>query len=310
MGDFSAGRAIGAGFGLIGRQPLAFLAWTLVFLVVGVGPQVAVFSAILPVMSRLTEAAQAAAQSNTEMSPAEMMRLQATALQLQPIGLLGSLASQTLVLGAVYRAMLFPEDRAFLYLRISMREVWLGLVLAVLVVMAFIGFFAAMIPTMIVTGVVAAVGRDSGIGVLLVLAAVTALFGVMIWLALRLSLATPMSFAEQNFRVFESWAVTAGRAGKMFAVGLALVVIVWVSEMILLAAGFAVVTATVGFETIAGWFEHPHPLAFAAMAPWMIGAFAIGGVLSTFFLVLFGAAWAEIYKGLEAGVERPVGVAR
>src|SRR5262249_34743779 len=154
------------------------------------------------------------------------------------------------VLGAVYRAALYPEDRRFLHLRFSMREVWLGLVLMVLVVMFFIGFFVAMIPTMVVTAIAAAAGHNSGASALLVFAAMFGLFAVVIWLALRFSLATPMSFAEKNFRVFESWAVTAGHAGKMFGVGLALVVIVWILELILVAAGFAVVVAKVGLEGI------------------------------------------------------------
>ena len=36
---------------------------------------------------------------------------------------------------------------------------------------------------------------------------------------LRLSLALPMSFAQRRFRLYESWDLTRGQAGKMFLVG-------------------------------------------------------------------------------------------
>jgi hypothetical protein len=310
MEAFSAGRAIGAGFRLIAREPLAVLAWAAVFLVAGVVPQVAIVSVIVPAMARMTEAARAAAQAHAEVAPGEMLRMQATMLQLQPISWLGSLVSYTLVLGAVYRAMLFPEDRRFLYLRFSMREVWLGLVLMVLAVMWFMGVFVAMVPTMIVTGVAAAMSHDGATMAPLAFVVVFAGIGILIWAFLRFSLATPMSFAERNFRVFESWSLTRGHAGRMFGVALALVVIVWVVELLLAAAAFAAVGGSVGFQAVAGWFQHPRGLDFASIAPWVVGGSVLAGALSTFFLILFGAAWAEIYRGVEAGAERPVGVAR
>jgi hypothetical protein len=117
MGDFSADRAIGAGFKLIGRAPLAFLAWVVTYLVVGVLPQAGFVAAILPEWSRMTQEIASSAGANVPMSPAEMFRAQTGMMQLQPLVWITSLVAHTVILSAIYRAVLEPEDSRFCYLR-------------------------------------------------------------------------------------------------------------------------------------------------------------------------------------------------
>jgi hypothetical protein len=308
--SFSAERAIGAGFRLIRREPLAFLAWTVVYLVIGILPVFAMFSVIVPVVSRFAQAAAESGANGAPMSPAEAFRLQATMMQVQPLVWLGSIVSRTLVAGAVFRAVLYPEDRRFLYLRLSQRELWLGLVMLVLIVLLFMGLFAVMFPTAIFAGVASALTHDAAAAAPFVVIVACAAMAVLIWGALRLSLAGAMSFALPGFRLFESWTLTRGHAGKMFLIALALFVIAWIAEMILVVAGFAAVAGTVGLQAVGDWFQHPHPFDVAALTPWLVVAAVVGALLTTALSTLFVAAWAEIYRELEAGAERPVGVAR
>jgi len=299
MGDFSADRAITAGFRLIGREPLAFLAWVVAYLAVGVAPQMGVFALIIPQWIRLTQEVAANAVSNSPMNTAELMRAQFGLMQLQPLIWITSLVSHALVFGAVYRAVLFPEDRRFFYLRLSGRELWLGLVMLVLLVMAFLLLLVVMVPTGILIGLVSALGREAPGVQLLAVPVMFAAFAGVIWVLLRLSLAPPQSFAERGFRLYESWDLTRGQAGKMFLVVLAFVVLLWLAEIILGAVVLGMVGGFAGLQALETWARRPH-WDFAAMAPWIVAGGLAVGVLSTAFMTLFAAGWAEIYRELTA----------
>lgn len=293
MGRISAGEAIGAGFRLIGREPVAFLAWALAYLVVGMLPQLWAISAMLPLWS--TMLAEAGLGAGPDM--ADMMRLQAHMMMVQPVSYLTSLVSQALLLGAVYRAVLFPDDRRFFYLRFGVRELWLGLLLLVMVVMMVIALFVAMIPFLIVVAIVAIAGEESLALVIPLLSLL--LFGVFVWLALRFSLAPVMTFAERNFRFFESWTVTAGHAAGMFLVLVALAVIVLLAQGVLLAAGLVAAGATIGATAFGdAWLDNPaEALGRLGWGFWGVAAVVVS-IVSAAIFVLFGGAWAEMYRQL------------
>jgi hypothetical protein len=297
MGDFSADRAIGAGFRLIGREPLAFLAWCLTYLVLGVGPQIGFVAAILPEWSRMAQEIASTAGAQTPMSSAEMFRAQAGMMQLQPLVWIASLVSHTVILSAIYRAVLEPSDRAFLYLRIGTRELWLGLTMLVLFVLAILLAIVVMAPAMILVGVLSALAHQAPGVQLAILPVMLLACGVIVWVLLRLSLATPMSFAQRGFRLYESWDLTRGQAGKMFLVALAFVVIAWLTEMILAGVGLALLGGFSSLERLSAWIRHPQ-FDLASLMPWILGGAVVATILSTAMHALFGAGWAEIYREL------------
>jgi hypothetical protein len=55
-----------------------------------------------------------------------------------------------------------------------------------------------------------------GMAVLIGFVAVLAVLGAGIWIAVRLSLALPMTFYEKRIRIFESWRLTKGRFWPLF----------------------------------------------------------------------------------------------
>ena len=295
MGDFSTGSAIGAAFRLVAREPVAFLVWALAYLIIGVLPQIGVFALILPEWLRLTQEITSSAGVNSPMPPAEMFRAQAQMMQLQPISWLAQIASQALLLSAIYRAVLFPEDRRFFYLRLSMREVWLGLVMLVLFVMMGMLLFVIMLPLAVIGGIVAAFAHDAPAVGLLIVPVVFASMAVVVWVLLRLSLATPMSFAQRGFKLYESWNLTRGHAAKMFLVALALVIVVSIIEMVLMSAVFALTGGFAGLGHVGEWFQHPQVDMRRAL-PWIVVGGGAIALLSTAVFTLFAAAWGEIYR--------------
>jgi hypothetical protein len=307
MGQFSMDRAITAGFRLIGREPLAFLVWAAVFLIIGVLPQIGVFALILPEWTRMVREISANAAQSTPPSSAAalapMFRSQVAMLQLQPIAWLASIVSRAVLLGAIYRAVLYPQDRRFFYLQLSGRELWLGLVMLVLVVMVVLLALAVMVPTAVVLGVLGALARNSPALGLLIVPVMCVAVGVIVWVALRLSLATPMSFAQSGFRLYESWDLTRGQVGKLFGVGLAMLVITWIFEVVLMgvvvSVGLSLIGGLPSHDQLQAWFQHPH-VDLARLSPWIAGASIAVTIFATLVLALFGAGWAEIYQELTA----------
>ena len=124
------------------------------------------------------------------------------------------------------------------------------------------------------------------------------ILGVMLWVGLRLSFALPMSFSAPGFRLYESWGATRGLALKMFLVTLAFVVIVWLTEIAILAVVLGLVGGVAGLQTVASWMQHPQ-FDLRTTMPFLVGGGLVAGLLSTAITTLIGAGWAEIYR--EAG---------
>jgi hypothetical protein len=208
-------------------------------------------------------------------------------------------------MGAMFRAVLQPEAGRWGYLRLGRQELWLGLTYLVLLVMAFILMFVLFIPIAISIGILAAIGQHGGSetgGVILLVIAGIVGAGAILWVLLRLSLALPMSFAKGRFLLYESWDLTRGHALKMFGVYLALVVGLWLFE-ILCAAAFAAVFWG-RLQDAASWSALQPSAAvdmFRRYLPTMIGAGVVGSVVVMAIHAIFVAPLAEIYRELTAG---------
>jgi len=148
------GDAIMAGFRLIAREPRAFLAWTLVYAVTGLGPQA--LSMVLNVNTF------AAASSGQQPDPAALSQAMGSLQALQPFSLLAVLLNSILLYGAVFRAVLFPEERRFAYLRLGGRELWLVLTMIALVAIFTVALIALILPIVLILGIgVAAAGAQA-----------------------------------------------------------------------------------------------------------------------------------------------------
>jgi len=128
------------------------------------------------------------------------------------------------------------------------------------------------------------------------------LIGVIFWVQLRFSLAGPMTYVDQRFRLFESWTLTRGLIGRLLAVGLILVIIgvvVYLAVVSLAIAG-----------CLALWNNAPRPGDVQALltlppAQWMVALAPfialISGmvVLAAAILTPIGLApWPQIYRAL------------
>ena len=231
-----------------------------------------------------------------------MMGLQGRMMTVQPIILLITVVAHTLLIGAVYRAVLQPTESRFGYLRVGRQELWLGLTLLVFYVVMMLLVVVAVIPVAItssIIGLTSSGGVGSGvlIGALLGLVVCVA----VVWVLLRLSLALPMSFAQSRFVLPESWALTRGHTFKMFLVALALVVIVWLLELVLggLFAGAMLgqVLGAGGWEALA---DMPPGEIVRRLGPLLAGFAVVGSILGMAVYAVLVAPWASIYAQFTA----------
>jgi hypothetical protein len=291
MGEVSVGGALGAGFSLIRRHPGAIAVWTVVYIVLGLLPQFGFWALMGPAWAQMMASAAGGGSAALNSSILQTQQ-QASQLQLLTLGL--TIVYQTLLLGAAYRAMLLPHDRGFFFLRLTRRELWMGLVLMVLLIGMFVVAFLLMLPLAIIAGILAAITGGGAASAILVLGAVLIAFGVAAWLWLRLSLALPMSFVDSSFRLFESWRATQGQAGRMFLVVLVIFGIALVVEA---AIGLVAFFASGGPAVFASFRAAPAQ-AMARVAPVAIGFALVLAPLATAMFAVVGGAWAQIYRDL------------
>jgi MFS family permease len=246
----------------------------------------------------------------------QMMQEMAPVMQLGPliwiVQIVGLFARGVLV-AAVLRAVLEPQNKGFFYLRVGMQELWqalLGLVMALL--FGAMMFGAVIVGAILVAILAAVLGKAAFAGVFLVGLCIAIAF---VFVALRLSLAPALTFHDRTFRLFESWSLTRGHTGALFAIVLILIVMIWVIEIIIGGIGMAYFFATGGdmFRSLVNHNSSNDPAVamqfiqdfWSRLTPFMIGAAVIVSLLTGALTAIFLAPFATVYQQLTAGAAAP-----
>jgi hypothetical protein len=295
MSEIALDRTVWSGFRLAKKHPGAFGLWVLVDMILGLGPTALVMAILGP---NFLDLIASSAETHTQPEPSLLLPLLVRAQALNGLSLIATLVLYAMLYGAIFRAVLRPDSNRFGYLRLGKDELMLGLLIA----MFYVGFVAvlamAIFIAVLITALAAAASPGLGVavGVLLTLAMV----GGLIWLAARLSMVLPMSFAEQRIRIAEAWALTRGHTKQLLLLAVLLVLLGVGIAMIL----FAVVGAAIGaFVSSVGdaqamqtFFHQPYSDVIRELTPWGLAAAGLSAVISTFGMVIFTAPWAEAYR--------------
>ena len=300
MARISVGEAAGAGFKVIGANPVAaFLVWTLTYLIISAVPFLIIGGMIAGDV-----------QSFGDADPDQIVAFANKIQMIQPLMMLASIVVMAVIYNAIFRAVLKPEDKGFFYMKLGGEEFWQGLVQLCLSILLGLITFAIILAGAAVGGIVFFIGQAAGspsagwiqaIGIgLVILACVVAI----VWIALRLSLAGPATLHKGQFELFESWTLTKGHTGQLFLVALVVGLIVTVLYGVLIGISQAVIPASymVGFrEALAtpGASGSDVP----AWAMWVLNLLPALLVGSIFSVLLVGpiyaitmAPWASAYR--------------
>ncbi|MFZ4605338.1 MAG: hypothetical protein ACOYM5_03690 [Caulobacter sp.] len=300
-------KAAFSGFGVIGRNPLAVLVWALFLGIVGVAPAFALLGSFAGALARII----AVDKQGAEPTPDMILPMLGSIFALLPVLMLTGLVVRMVLTGAIYRAVLFPKDSSWFYLRLGARELWLALLFIVVGIISFL-------ISMVMMGFalpVALLSRDQDpmVTMVIIRASMLPAYAVMAFLFVRFCLAFPMTFADSKFRLMESWAMTRGNGWRILLVLLLLIALALVAELILVVLILACLFAVIGAGALSGDWNEARITAFFAqdpsvwmtsLMPWVIGAGVVGCLAGALVTVIFTAPWADAYRQL-AGSSEP-----
>jgi hypothetical protein len=294
MADISVSAAVGEGFALIRRQPVAVAIWAAIILAI-LALRIAVF---IPVYGAFASAVMQGVRSGSS-APPNMAALLPQIQQAQALGLLLSLVQlmgNAVLACAVFRAVLHPEQSRYGYLRLGGAELFLFVFYIALFIGIFVGVLVLAIPLAIVGALVGQ--SSSATGATFAAVAVVGVGVAIIWLALRLSMLGPMLVENGQIRLGEAWAATKGKVGALFLIGLLLVAIAFVAEVVLFGVSIATLGATFGVLNPAALAQLSPQDVAARLAP-ALAVFGVGLVLLLSFMTpVFNAPWARAYRDL------------
>ncbi len=300
---FSATEAAFAGFRLLRREPVVGLTWAGLMLALGLAFGAVTVVAVGPV---LAEMAAAGAQPD----PAVQMRLVGRLLPLYALSFPLALALYGVFYAAVNRAILRPQDKGFAYLRLGADELKQVGVLFLYGLVVFAVYLVTII-LMVVLGVAVGVGAaatgsgspgPAAVGVVIALVLLgLAMFGAVLFVGVRLSLCTAITFDTGIVDLFGSWRMTRKRFWPLFGAFL-LAWLVSVALWLVLALLFGVIAAaTGGGLQAAGTIFAPRTDSLAAyFAPTQLVWLALSSGMSAVFVAVLIGVSADAYAQIRA----------
>ena len=298
MAEISIGDAVGSGFALVRSRPTSVLLWGLVELAM-LALTVALFMPMLGTV--FAEMAKAKAGVGAGVAPTEMAKM----MQFQALNYLLNFARgfvATILYCAIFRSVIHPEQRSFGGLRVGATELMLFVLMIGGVIAFFIGMLVAILPAALIIGVLSAV-HAGALAVVIGILFGAAVLWAMVYVALRLSMVGPMMVDDGKIHLVDAWALTKGKAGQLFLIGLCLFAILIVAEIIVVLVmgiiGFGAVAAIAGgMQGIPSLFKQPPATILSSLTP-------VIAIAALMFIPLYGAAlaiggapWARAYLDL------------
>ena len=294
--SFNATESAFEGFRLARRAPMAILAWAAAYIVF-----FAVFFAVaggsLINIINLAEQIEQSAEPSME----ELMLVFRAYGSMMMLALPLSLLFSAVLTAAVARSVIRPEEKRFGYLRLGRDELR---ILGATLVVALLMFGVIMGGTVLVSvfvGLAASMAAP-----FLILPAVLVGLGVAAvaaWLAVRLCLVAPTTFAEQKIAIKESWAMTRGHFWPL----LGMAVLAGVMSMLVGLLGSIVIAPLNlifgGLESLAGAETTNVAMLLVKFWPALLVWGAVNALLSAAQAAVIYAPFSAAYLGIK-GVPR------
>lgn len=301
MAGVRLGQAFAAGFVLIRRRPVAVFAWGVLLLLLVQAPAAFILlhvaTGILPLISHMGPMSPEAANVFGLQLQQRMVLAQAMNLP--------TFIVRAVIAAAIYRAVLEPRQSAFASIRLGRQEAWLFLLPFAFVALSYL----VLIPLELVlfAGIAAAATLGAALqapyNVIAPVAAGLALLLALLWAMARLSLAGPMTFAEREFRLFESWSATRRQGWRLLGLGLLLFLFLLLVEVIFWGIVIAVVLSMTGGRSISphqigDWIVALRDLDLRQAAVWLVPLAVVAAAVFGAINAIAVAPWASAYQQL------------
>ena len=283
--SFSATDAAFEGFRVVRRHPIVALVWGLTYLLL----YVVMFGFGADKWANLMAAGEALEQSaNPSIADFQaLVPLYSSAFFLAaPLGI----AIGTVLSAAVARSVLRPQESRWGYLRLGMDEV------RVLVVTLATTLIVGLSSAVAMTVVGAASGQPLLIlpGVLLIFAA----FALVVWLAVKFSLAVPMTVDRRKVVILESFSATKGHFWPLLGMAVIAVIMSLIVSILGMIIGAAADLVTGGVQSLSRYADMGLAQVLANAWPALLLSSIVNAFLSALQLAVlyapFSAAWQDI----------------
>jgi hypothetical protein len=294
MTVFSATDAAFEGFRVTWEKPRTLLIWAGFFLVVNLLMPLALFG--LGLNTRLAELEAASANPSNDPSAAleSFLALAPLYAVLLPVGLV----VQAVIAAAVFRLVLDPEDsrrHPVQFGREEARLIALSLIYTLL-------FILAVVAVVMVGGIAAGLFGLAGAGPLFGGLFGFGLSGLLVYVAVRMSLGPVITFSEDRLAIFDSWRMTQGLFWPMFGTYLLAIIailIFYLLSMVLVAALGAILSG--GDVAAVGKVMTPDMSSLKAyFSPGQILMILFSAFMSAIYNAVMSAPAAVIYRGIRA----------
>lgn len=185
--------------------------------------------------------------------------------------------------GGIYRMVLRPDEHGFAHLRLGRDELRLTACNLLLYAIGVVMFVAA-------EGAVAAANSAGGVGAAIVVSLIG--FGAIVWIGVRLSLATPMTFALHRMSIRASWELTRHHFWSLLGMWVLMLIfylLIWVLVALIVSPLIAIAGGSVNLLEL----RHLTPLAIA-----------VGVITFIAQMVLPVLQWVIVYSPLAVAYQQ------
>lgn len=296
MANLPVGECALAGPRFIARNPLVIGAWTLLHLAVNFGMLLLAVTLAGPQLQAIQQMS-----ATGQKDPQVAMQALAGLLPAYSVLMLVTLVFYAILYGSMNRAILRPQDSAFAYLRLGADELRQGL----LVVIYAILFFAAYLVAAVIAGLLLAilsVAHSPVLSGLAVLVAVLAILALFIFLGVRLSLSSALTFDTGRLNVFGGWALSRGRFWDMTSVYLLCAVQVLLLAIIGGVIVWLLLSAMVPGGNVVQFFTKPDSSSVGALlSPARLAYMVLSSILSSVVLPICLMSGPAMYRAVTTG---------
>lgn len=290
---FSATDAAFEGFRVVRRKPLVLLWWAAFYLV----SFALIFLVAAGPIAGLMAAAADLENMGPNATPEDLQPFMMAYLAVFPVVIPLGILMGAILNAAVARSVLEPGKSAFGYLRLGMDEVRVAvvsLVLSIVMGLAAVVLFG-------VAGAIAGFlgAADVPGGPLIMVVVFLAAMAAMIFLAVRLSLAIPITVAEKKFAFFDSFKVTAGHLWGL--IGMAVIAFV-MTMVVSILTSIVFFPITMGLGAAIDWqsLEGLNAMGILqAIGPMVAVAIVLQAISSALLAAVMYAPFAAAYRDLK-----------